>query len=275
MNVEAPAVPLHERHRLGAPRGANDVNPDANGDYMSMNNALKIAFVATVRLVADIPLFWMLYLLYRPTEGEGGIGALAFNAMIFTGFAGLHSLLTRRFAKDRLAAIVGEPYVRSVFSVVSGFTLMILLVLWRPVSGGLWRLDGLANWIVSALFVLCIAGLVYTTTTIDYLDFLGLRDIVRSIKGRRARPSVFSTKGLYGYCRHPMYLCLLLANWVAPVMNHGRLEFAVLSTLFLLGGTIHEEKNLRAELGDAYDEYRRNVPMWLPRLTPWRPEERR
>jgi protein-S-isoprenylcysteine O-methyltransferase Ste14 len=31
-----------------------------------------------------------------------------------------------------------------------------------------------------------------------------------------------------------------------------------------------EERNLRQELGPGYDLYRANVPMLIPRLTPWR-----
>ncbi|HEV2784128.1 MAG TPA: methyltransferase [Actinophytocola sp.] len=34
-----------------------------------------------------------------------------------------------------------------------------------------------------------------------------------------------------------------------------------------------EEPSLRAQFGDDYDEYRRGVPAWVPRLRPWRPQE--
>jgi hypothetical protein len=53
-------------------------------------------------------------------------------------------------------------------------------------------------------------------------------------------------------------------------MSSGRLEFAALSTLYLLVGLRLEERNLRRELGPEYDRYRANVPMLIPRLTPWR-----
>jgi len=35
-------------------------------------------------------------------------------------------------------------------------------------------------------------------------------------------------------------------------------------------GHFLEERTLRQELGEAYDHYRVNVPMWIPRLTPWK-----
>ncbi len=53
-------------------------------------------------------------------------------------------------------------------------------------------------------------------------------------------------------------------------MGFGRLEFAALSTLYLLVGLRLEERNLRQELGPEYALYCANVPMLIPRLTPWR-----
>jgi protein-S-isoprenylcysteine O-methyltransferase Ste14 len=35
---------------------------------------------------------------------------------------------------------------------------------------------------------------------------------------------------------------------------------------------LYEEPALTRKFGAAYEEYRRNVPRWLPRLTAWRPE---
>jgi protein-S-isoprenylcysteine O-methyltransferase Ste14 len=36
---------------------------------------------------------------------------------------------------------------------------------------------------------------------------------------------------------------------------------------------LYEEPTLARKFGAEYEDYRRNVPRWLPRLTPWRPEE--
>jgi protein-S-isoprenylcysteine O-methyltransferase Ste14 len=32
---------------------------------------------------------------------------------------------------------------------------------------------------------------------------------------------------------------------------------------------LYEEPTLRKKFGPDYDEYRKNVPRWLPRLRPW------
>jgi protein-S-isoprenylcysteine O-methyltransferase Ste14 len=77
-------------------------------------------------------------------------------------------------------------------------------------------------------------------------------------------------QGPYGYCRHPVYLAMLAAFWVGPVMTSGRIEFVALATLYLLVGLRLEERNLRRELGPEYDAHCANVPMLVPRLTPGR-----
>lgn len=51
-------------------------------------------------------------------------------------------------------------------------------------------------------------------------------------------------------------------------MTYGRLEFALLGSIYLIIGTFFEERNLREELGEVYNLYRENVPMWIPRLRP-------
>ena len=53
-------------------------------------------------------------------------------------------------------------------------------------------------------------------------------------------------------------------------MTVGRFEFAVLSTLYIFAGVYFEERNLYEELGEKYAHYRKNVPMWIPGIKPWR-----
>ena len=83
-------------------------------------------------------------------------------------------------------------------------------------------------------------------------------------------PPTLCLKGPYRYCRHPVYLASIGTLWIGPVMTAGRLEFALLVTIYVLIGTWFEERDTGKEIGEAYDLYQANVPMWIPRLTPWR-----
>ncbi len=97
--------------------------------------------------------------------------------------------------------------------------------------------------------MLGIVGLFVSASSFDYLEFLGVRPLVRALEGRAQRPAVFAARGLYAHCRHPQYSILLVTLWTAPVMTVGRFEFAALASIYLLAGTFLEERNLRAELG--------------------------
>ena len=64
--------------------------------------------------------------------------------------------------------------------------------------------------------------------------------------------------------RHPLYLAVIVLIWACPDMTADRLLFNVLWTAWIVVGTVLEEVDLIAELGDEYREYRRTVPMLIP-----------
>jgi len=65
---------------------------------------------------------------------------------------------------------------------------------------------------------------------------------------------------LYPFSRHALYL----AFWFAPTMTVGHCLFAGLCTGFVLFAVRFEERDLITEHGDAYRQYRRDVPMIVP-----------
>lgn len=78
--------------------------------------------------------------------------------------------------------------------------------------------------------------------------------------------------GIYRYVRNPMYLSVLAAIvgqallLAQPVLLIYAAIVCVAVVSFVLG---YEEPTLRRRYGSEYETYRRAVPGWLPRLTPW------
>lgn len=78
--------------------------------------------------------------------------------------------------------------------------------------------------------------------------------------------------GMYRYVRNPMYVAIIVvvlgqALWLAQgvVLLYAGLTWVV-PALFV---KVYEEPTLARAYGEQYEQYRRNVPAWLPRLTPW------
>jgi protein-S-isoprenylcysteine O-methyltransferase Ste14 len=225
--------------------------------------------VIITRLLTEVPLFGMYILIHFGMRGHGGVRHILLNGFLFTAWAGMHSLLARDRVKKIVARFVGSDFVRIAYVMFSGVTLALVLLFWQPISGDVWHTEGVVYWLLTVVYVVSILLLFQVTTYFDYSEFLGLKQVERSMSGEPVSAPVLSVSGPYAYCRHPMYFALLAVFWVGPVMSWGRFEFALLGTFYLFIGIKFEERNLRRELGAAYDVYRTNVPMWLPRLTPW------
>lgn len=83
--------------------------------------------------------------------------------------------------------------------------------------------------------------------------------------------------GLYRYVRNPIYVgvaavifgqALLFGDW-------GLLWYAALLWLFFhVFVSVYEEPTLEQTFGAQYEDFRANVPRWVPRLTPWRSDLR-
>lgn len=81
--------------------------------------------------------------------------------------------------------------------------------------------------------------------------------------------------GLYRYVRNPIYVAVvaivlgqavLLGDW--RLIGWG----AVLWLGFHLFVVAYEEPTLEQTFGGEYEAFRANVPRWIPRMTPWRPQ---
>ena len=81
-----------------------------------------------------------------------------------------------------------------------------------------------------------------------------------------------ATTGPYAHTRNPLYFgSFLIAAGFAIAAHWSLLLFVIAFFVLIYGPTIRDERiGIRARFPDAYDEWERNVPAFLPRPTPWR-----
>jgi protein-S-isoprenylcysteine O-methyltransferase Ste14 len=81
--------------------------------------------------------------------------------------------------------------------------------------------------------------------------------------------------GLYRYVRNPMYLAVaaIIVGQAFLQAQFGLLLYAVVF-IGVVAAFVHvyEEPTLQRQFGTEYADYRRAVPAWWPRRTPWQPD---
>jgi protein-S-isoprenylcysteine O-methyltransferase Ste14 len=80
--------------------------------------------------------------------------------------------------------------------------------------------------------------------------------------------------GFNRFVRNPMYAGLLTAIMGQALLFDSTALVVYAVTFWIITASFvhwYEEPTLVRTYGEQYEEYRRNVPAWAPRLTPWRP----
>jgi len=89
-----------------------------------------------------------------------------------------------------------------------------------------------------------------------------------------APPTNLVVTGFYRRVRNPIYVALLIIL-LGEALLFGDERVAAWGVLFWLftfaAVVIYEEPTLRQQFGEEYRTYCKNVPRWVPRLTPYKP----
>lgn len=192
--------------------------------------------------------------------------ALLTNIALLGVFAVQHSLMARPGFKKAWTRIVPKPLERSTYVLFSSVALIALFRYWQPMGGSIWHVTGTAGQVI--LYSLFAAGwglVLVSTFLINHFDLFGLRQVTLYLTSTPYTDLKFNTPWLYRYVRHPLYLGWFFAFWATPTMTVTHLLFAVATAAYILIAIRLEERNLM-DAHPEYAEYRRHVPMLIPRF---------
>lgn len=196
--------------------------------------------------------------------------SIAIDAALLALFAVQHSVMARKWFKERWTRVVSPVVERSTYVLAASLALIVLFSQWRPLGGAVWSVsDPIARGVLLALFVFGWSLVLVSTFLINHFDLFGLRQVWLFLRNEPYAKPRFGNPGPYRLVRHPLYAGFLFAFWMTPAMTYSHLFFAIATTGYILLAIQFEERDLVREHGSAYEEYRRRVPMLVPftRLT--------
>jgi len=181
-------------------------------------------------------------------------------------YGALHSLLASNPVKQAFRRAFGQTsdrFYRLFFNLVGGLTFLpVLAVAALDPGQTLYHLAW--PWVLltsvgqALATLLLLLGLLQT----DSLHFLGIRQLFHP---EASEPSELVINGLYCHVRHPLYSAGLLFIWLTPVMTTSVLALNLGLTLYIIIGSIFEERRLVDQFGQSYSDYQRRVPRLIPR----------
>ncbi|HET7706583.1 MAG TPA: isoprenylcysteine carboxylmethyltransferase family protein [Thermoanaerobaculia bacterium] len=190
---------------------------------------------------------------------------IAVNAALLGIFAVQHSVMARRWFKERWTRIVPPALERSTYVLMSSLALILVFWKWEPLGGEVWSVqDPIGRAVLQGLFGMGFLLVLVATFLINHFDLFGLRQVWLYLRNKPYTKLNFGTPLFYRYVRHPLYVGWFFAFWATPTMTYAHLLFAVATTAYILIAIQFEERDLVHEHGESYENYRRQVPMLIP-----------
>ncbi|RPI00760.1 MAG: protein-S-isoprenylcysteine methyltransferase [Ignavibacteriae bacterium] len=185
---------------------------------------------------------------------------------LWSAYCALHSYLISTSFTTFLARSLKKSYAfYRAFYVLFSLALLILLIKYTgQFDSAIIITDGPALNIARKVLVAGSLGMFFWAFFFNYdsLSFFGIRQILNM--GKPTNPSGdLKRDGLLGLMRHPMYLALIVYLWCQTYTLMDIVVNTVLS-VYVIIGTILEEKKLVLEFGDTYVKYQQEVPMLVP-----------
>ncbi len=202
--------------------------------------------------------------------------------LVCTALASIHNLLASKPAKDLARRVAGPRYRNGLYRFAFNAKSVLSLAwatLWflRLPDREIYRVRAPWSWLFRAGQAASLGVLLSAVRTIGVLDFAGISQLrsLRSGLELDTEPEAQGPLGMDGrivtaqpfrFTRHPSNVGALGIFLFFPRITANRVTLATLVALYVVLGSLREERRLRAAYGEPFEQYRRNVPFLIPRL---------
>ena len=141
-----------------------------------------------------------------------------------------------------------------------------MIFYWHPLPDLVWQVEGeTARLIINVVFW---AGWLITFLATQMIDGLHLMGVKQSFNADSPDSGTknFVTPAFYKLVRHPIQTGVIIAMIATPDMTVGRLILAIGVIAYVFVGLFYEERDLIAEFGDTYRDYKKRVPALFPKF---------
>jgi methanethiol S-methyltransferase len=191
-----------------------------------------------------------------------------FICLVWGGYCFLHSLLISVWFTKIISRLLKKYYaLYRLFYVLISLLLLVFLIDYTSQLDNKIIITYLFPWSILRYVLMYGSLLLFFWAfffNYDSLSFFGIRQILNFGKVISINPSeAIKKNGLLGVLRHPMYLALIIYLW-SQTFKLIDILINIVLTIYVLIGTILEEKKLVLEFGEAYVKYQQEVPMLIP-----------
>jgi len=199
-------------------------------------------------------------------DETGQVGKYLLLALAWAAYGAIHSAMISETATAFLKRCLGGAFrfYRLFFNFVATVLLVPMVSYSMSLRRGLVvRWDG--PWLVVRYTLVAVGVLLFVTGGRHYSlgQFIGISQVRGRPTGGLATGGGIDSSGVLGVIRHPWYAGLVLLLWARDLDIAGLGVSSVL-TVYILVGTLLEERKLVHEFGDAYRSYQRRVSMFVP-----------
>lgn len=197
-------------------------------------------------------------------------GAISLFAIVHSALAALQ---TKRVARRLAGARAADGLYRFAFNGFAVITFAATLrSIWSLPDRRLYRVRGVPSLLLWCGQLACVIALLLTNRQNGFGHVTGIRHACEFIRGRPIGPTpvvqhplpdgdcLDGWTGTFRLSSHPNNYLVLLLYWLSPVMTVKWATVGLVTALYMVLGSLHEDQRLLAAYGDRYRCYRSTVP---------------